>query len=131
MPTPSASAAPPEAAPCSRTRRRCDHPGRGGRASRWFPRSGRRSATEIGSSGDLVIWGSGGKHVRENEAVAMNDLAGLNRDRVREHRTGVRERMKFSALAAGIDGSRKIVEEPSVEVAACERLVENPWIDTR
>src|SRR6185436_4861399 len=57
------------------------------------------------------------REVREHEAVALDDLTGLDRERRAEHRAGVRERVKLAALAAGIDVRR---QQRGIEVAAGE-----------
>ena len=69
-------------------------------------------------------WARGdASEVREDEPVTLHHLAAANRDRVREHRSVVREGMELATLAAGIDRRvqrGQLREQPAVEVAPRE-----------
>ncbi len=72
---------------------------------------------------------SSGQHIRKDEPVTFDDLAELDRQRVLEHRAGVRERVELATLAAGVNRCRQRLEQRGVEGTSRERSVQHTGID--
>src|SRR5260370_7659056 len=67
--------------------------------------------------------------IGEDKTIALDHHAATDGKRRLEHRAAIRERMKFTMLAAWIDGRGKIAQECRVEFAAGERRWQQPRID--
>src|SRR5206468_4249238 len=63
----------------------------------------------------------------KDEAVAVDDVAARAVDRGGE--PGVDEGVELAVLAAGVDGGRKVGEEPLIEAATGERRIELTRVD--
>src|SRR5689334_5025677 len=58
-------------------------------------------------------------------------LAGLQRDWLDEHRTGVHARVELATLAARIDGGRQVAQQQTIEFASGKPGIEPPRVDAR
>jgi hypothetical protein len=71
------------------------------------------------------------QQIGKHESLSFDDNAGLDRYRNTKHRPGVRERVKFAALAARIHRPGKITEQRGVEFAAGECRIERARVHAR
>ena len=69
------------------------------------------------------------KYIAKNKTVAVDDLAGSNRDRPPENRTMENKSVKFAVFATGVRVRRKIAEKRIVEFASGEAVIENLGIN--
>src|SRR6185437_9618792 len=70
-----------------------------------------------------------GEQIGIDEIVALHALSGKYGDGSGKHRACESKGVELAALAAGIDGRRKIGEELRIEGAAGEGCIEMPWVD--
>src|SRR5689334_13945988 len=68
----------------------------------------------------MVHFGAAQEYIREHKPVPIHYLARGRRKRLREDRTGIREGVELSGLAAWIDTRRKVCQQPPIEYAACK-----------
>src|SRR5438477_10061951 len=72
---------------------------------------------------------SGRKEIGEDETVTLDDYAAGNREWRGEHWTAIRECVKFTTLAAGVDTRWKIAQKRCIEFASGERSRQESWVD--
>jgi len=81
----------------------------------------------LSSSSRGGLW----QEIGENEAVALDDFAYLDRDFTIEHRPRIRERVELAILAARVDARRKFAEQMRIESPASKRTIELARVNTR
>src|SRR5208282_1355616 len=82
------------------------------------------------------ILGSSSRHgprqkIGENETVALDDFAHLDRDFALEHGPRIRERVELAILAARVHARRQFAEQMRIESPASKRTIELARVNTR